>query len=73
MSAPRIFVDRIEGNVAVVEIAGQTVDLPVSLLPEGTREGSVLRLVLAQSSNDAQLERLRRLQADSGISDDFTL
>lgn len=38
-------IDRIEGEIAVVEIAeGKTVNIPRSALPEGTKEGSVLRI-----------------------------
>ena len=40
-------IDRIEGSFAVVEIAvGQTVNVPLSALPEGIREGSVLRITV---------------------------
>lgn len=74
MPAPRIVVDRIEGDVAVVEVAGHTLDVPVALLPEGAGEGSVLTLVLAAQQDDAALaDRLAALQASSDIGDDFSL
>lgn len=39
-------VDRIEGETAVLEIGGELVDWPVSLLPEGAEEGHRLQLKL---------------------------
>lgn len=42
----RAVVDRIEGELAVLEINGITVDIPVSLLPDDAREGRVYDLVL---------------------------
>jgi len=73
MPAPRIVVDRIEGDVAVLEVGGRTVDVPASLLPEGAREGSELQLTMVASSGDDLKARLDRMQSSSGISDDFTL
>ena len=73
MPSARIVVDRIEGDLAVVEIAGQIIDLPVGILPDGAREGSVLQLTIANGSDADGRERLARMQSASGISDDFTL
>lgn len=61
-------VDRFEGEWAVVQVdGGSPVDLPVSILPEGTREGDVVVLRLdpeagraARAEAAALLERLRR-------------
>jgi hypothetical protein len=74
MSVPRIVVDRIEGTVAVLQVGEETVHLPVSVLPDGAGEGSVLLLSLAAEQPDLATakDRLNRLQAASGISDDFT-
>jgi hypothetical protein len=56
-------IDRIEGEIAVIEHDGHTFDLPVSVLPDGSREGSELSLVLTPSDltqdADARLARLR--------------
>ena len=38
-------VDRIESNIAVIEIEGQTYDLPVTCLPAEAREGDTLQIV----------------------------
>jgi hypothetical protein len=74
MPAQRIVVDRIEGDIAVVELAGTTVDVPVALLPAGAGEGSVLTFSLAAAGTDASqtAARLAKLQAKSNIGDDFT-
>lgn len=72
MSQTRIVVDRIEGDVAVLEVGGTTVDVPVAALPEGAREGSVLALTLQDSDSADMAARLERMQAKSNIGDDFT-
>ena len=38
-----IVVDRIEGNCAVLEIDGQTMDVPLAELPAGIQEGQILQ------------------------------
>lgn len=40
-----IVVDRIEGTRAILEVDGETVEIPASALPEGAGEGAILRLV----------------------------
>ncbi len=55
-------IDRIEGDVAVVELsAGKTVSLPLSSLPEGTKEGSVLRLTLDKEEEARRKKKTRSL------------
>ena len=66
-----IVIDRIENAVAIVEIDGETIDIPLKLLPAGVKEGDLLKLILCdneethlQKENE---ERLKRLQErDSG-------
>lgn len=49
MSAPpRIVVDRLEGEIAVLEVDGQLLDWPAAALPAGAREGSVLVLTVQE-------------------------
>ncbi len=36
-------VDRIENGIAVIEDNGKRIEIPLSDLPEGTREGSLLQ------------------------------
>lgn len=75
-------VDRLEGEVAVVEIDGGTVDVPVAELPAGVAEGT--RLVLdcgtwslapapAEPAVDAAAARLARLKARTPQSGDIDL
>jgi len=43
MPSTRMIVDRIEGSIAVCEQADKTfIDIPLSNLPKGIKEGSVL-------------------------------
>jgi len=69
-------VDRIEGALAVLEIAGDTYDWPLSALPPETVEGSTLTVVFKLTGPSSRkgnaAERQRRLaarHADS-VSDD---
>jgi hypothetical protein len=62
-----IVIDRIEGEIAVLEIAGATYEIPTSALPEGAAEGAVLRLELDPQSQaeildeaNARHERLKK-------------
>jgi hypothetical protein len=68
----KIVVDRIEGDMAVLLIGPDEtrVDLPLAALPEGAREGSLLRatFVVDNRATDqaveavrARIERLRAL------------
>lgn len=66
-----IVVDRVEGDRAVLEVAGERVDFPVSALPQGVVEGSVLVFSLADPSDRlAEAEaRLKRLTARGPAAD----
>ncbi len=62
----KITVDRIEGDRAVLELAGdkiEHVDVPLSALPAGVREGQVLTFVAADASLTDAEARLARLKA----------
>ncbi|MCK6504658.1 DUF3006 domain-containing protein [Myxococcota bacterium] len=70
-----IVVDRVEGDLAVLDVGGQAVELPVAALPPGAGEGSVLAFVI---QDDAALRaqaqaRLDRLTAASKLPDDVEL
>lgn len=61
-----IAVDRIEGQMAILDVLGETFEIPVSLLPPNTNEGDVLTLTRVENGKDmqdrenkARLERLR--------------
>lgn len=63
-------VDRIEGKIAMLEIAGEMKPVPLTSLPDGVEEGDVLTLAdgkweinhlarnLRQESNERRLMRL---------------
>ncbi|MGM9646660.1 MAG: DUF3006 domain-containing protein [Eubacteriales bacterium] len=55
-------VDRIEGDIAVIEIAiGKTVNLPLAALPEGTKEGSVLQITVDREEEARRKKKTRSL------------
>lgn len=58
-----IVVDRVEGDRAVLEIDGETVDVPLSCLPAGTAEGTVLSFVAQPTDLTDAAARLARLKA----------
>lgn len=68
-------VDRIEGDLAVVEVAGQMVDFPLAALPAGAAEGSTWNLTLTPvSSSDAEARaRLERLAQNGPTTDSIDL
>ena len=61
----RITVDRVEGEIAVLDVGGEIIDFPLAALPPEAKEGSVLAFQLL--SNEAILkqghDRLERLKA----------
>lgn len=69
-----ITVDRIEGDIAVVEFGDTRVEIPVSALPPGAGEGSVLRFELDEAARETHLDeaeaRLERLRARTSQDDD---
>lgn len=70
-----VVVDRIEGELAVLEVAGATFDWPLAALPPETREGDRLSVTFAPIPADttAAQERLDRLAAEGPDSDDIDL
>ena len=67
-----LFLDRIEGDVAVLTYEGREVKLPRALLPAGAREGEVLQLSLARDPEATQRaqERVSKLRQKLGSDDD---
>jgi hypothetical protein len=68
-----IIVDRIEGAIAVLEVAETIIEVPLSELPEGVQEGDSLVLtpapcdIFARAGHNETVERVERLRAlDSG-------
>ena len=73
--SPPIVIDRIEGNRVVLVVAGETVELPVSVLPEGASEGDILTLGMGdqRALRTAAEERLSRLSENSTLPDEIDL
>ena len=66
MGGHRLVVDRVEGDLAVVEVDGGAVlDLPLWLLPAGTREGDVVT-VAASGEEDGALRLTLRVDPAAG-------
>ncbi len=58
-------IDRIEGDFAIVEVNGKTMDVPLSELPQGVREGQVLKAIGDNSETalpQSLVERVERLR-----------
>lgn len=70
---PGPFVDRIEGDVAVLIVDGREQIVAVASLPAGAREGSVLtpdlRAVDATATQDARA-RIAALRSEAARDDD---
>ena len=61
----KLTIDRIEGAFAIVEGVETTIDIPISILPEGSQEGDtiVIRCEKASESRIKEAEaRLKRLE-----------
>ena len=58
-----VVVDRIEDGIAVLEIGGRRVDVPLEELPSGVKEGDRLTLILTPADTSAAEARLARLRA----------
>ncbi len=55
-------VDRIEGDNAVVELEdGKTADIPLILLPENIREGTVINVSADKSETEKRRENIDSL------------
>jgi len=63
----RVVVDRIEGELAVLEVEGEGwVEWPVKFLPRGTREGSILdtEFILNREAELRQRAKVSKLQQE---------
>lgn len=76
MTSRSLTLDRIEGDRAVLELGGETVNIPAALLPDGAREGARLLLTLdpagtadALAEAEARLARLKARAVPGGSID----
>lgn len=67
------FVDRIEGNVAVLRVDGATFELPAALLPDGAGEGTWIEIGVRAVEVPEDVQRAeaarRKLSADDDGGD----
>ena len=73
VKAMGIVIDRIEGDIAVVEIAGRCVDIPLTLLPDDSSEGGSLTFTrgcpVGLLDAEARLARLKSRKPEPGYFD----
>ena len=66
-------IDRIEGNIAIVECGDETFELPKAILPDGSNEGDTFLLQrlspIPDDTNTARLERLKSQDSGDDIID----
>ncbi len=61
----KIIIDRFEGSFAVVELSDMTfADMPVSLVPEGAKEGDVLSIKIDKEETENRRKRIEKLMDD---------
>ena len=53
-------VDRIENGIAVIETESGTLELELKYLPEGTKEGNVIKLTLSPEEEKKRRERIKK-------------
>lgn len=61
----RAVIDRIEGNLAVLEIDGKTeIIFPLKFLPSGSQPGNILNINISLNPNaeHRQKEKIKKLQ-----------
>lgn len=55
-------IDRIENNIAVCELEnGETLDVKISALPKGIKEGDVIKLFVDETETNERKERIDKL------------
>lgn len=53
-------VDRIENGIAIIETESGTLELELKYLPEGTKEGNVIKLTLSPEEEQKRRERIKK-------------
>ena len=54
-----VIIDRFEGEFAVVEVGGSFVNMPIELVPDGAKEGSVLNITIDENETKSREEKIR--------------
>ncbi len=69
----RIIIDKIQGDMAVLERDGKTyLEVKTSSLPQGAREGDILKETTSGLEIDAQATSLRRKEIETLLDDIFS-
>jgi len=68
--SPTFIIDRIENQIAIIELGDQTFEIPIAILPDGIQEGDHCQIqrILPAKNSDAE-ERLARLKERDPGSD----
>ena len=54
-------IDRIESDIAVIEVGNECIDIPTKCLPIGVKDGDVLSLNIDKDATSEQLKRARTM------------
>lgn len=54
-------IDRIENNIAVCEVDGSTIDIPLFALPKGVREGDAVSVSIDKEQTENRKENINKL------------
>jgi len=58
----KVIIDRFEGEYAIVELPDRsTVDMPKKLIPQGAKEGDVLKIEVDKDETAKRKERIKKL------------
>lgn len=65
----KFIIDRFEGEFAVVELENrEMINLPICIIPQGTKEGDILKIIIDQEETSSRKrrieEKLKRLFED---------
>lgn len=61
----RVIIDRFESAFAIVELEDKSlVNMPIKLIPEGAREGSVLTIEINYTESEERKNRINNLMDD---------
>ncbi len=61
----KVIIDRFEGDFAIVELEDKsTIGMPLKLVPEGGKEGDVLKITIDVEETKARRDRIEKLMDD---------
>ena len=57
----KLIIDRFEGDFAVVELSdGRMIDCPKSLLPDNSKEGSIINITVDETATNDKLKKVTK-------------